>query len=747
MHNSSISIPIFQAEDEQMLRLAVTERRTGLKTDRLKTVAIIICILSPAFGARTAEGQTVEPLLEEVVVTARKREESIRDIPVAVTAISAEKLEIARIDSPVDMIGRVPSLFMSQSQGFGPNSNQSYLVLRGVGATSSFEPSVAVFVDGVYMPSRSFDLGFVDLERVELLRGPQGSLFGRNTEGGALNISTRKPGPETEAKIQFEFDENETYIGRASASGALGDNTYAGVSVEYLDTAGFIENLALGGDHNEHDRFSGRLSVLTNLSETTSLYLTAFSSERDGGVMGWGVDDTQERFVSTENLAGQFQDISTNAFSATLELETAPADLTAILGFNEIETQTRYDHDGGSVSTGNLQDQTADQRLASFEFRATSSSDSKSSWIVGLYGFDQEDTGRRDFLFPDGTGSVFPPLFDPNALVDESYSVERSGWAVFGQFSFVPNDQLELTLGARYSDEDVDAVQNGVVDLSHIGIFDQYGGESSTSFDDLSFSGSFAYRYSDNSLFYGSISQGYKAGGFEFYAGDTPSVGLSFDSESSLNFEIGLKSSWLGGAVTTDLAAFHILIDDQQLVTERTGANGLPIGSTDNVGESHSTGLEAELLARLSESFTLSLGASFVDTEFDEYVTDTGTDRSGQSFPYVPELTAYAALEVQKELKAYEGWSFVGSLSARYVDDYFTGNDAPPFDPTLSVDSYSIVDIQAGLENENWGMAVFVDNLLDEFAVTQRFQPPFQVYTRGQVLPPATVGIRVSYRY
>ena len=184
-------------------------------------------------------------LLEEIIVTSRKREEAITDVPLFINAMTEAQLEDAGIGNAQDYVGKMPSI--SKSGDFlSPGKEFMMMVIRGVGANGGMEPAAPVFLDGVYMPRLGLDTIFMDVERVEVLYGPQSTLFGRNTEAGAISIVTKRPSEEFRARVGFEWDEFDTYKAKASVSGQISDNWYAGVSIQGKSTRGFLKNAVTG---------------------------------------------------------------------------------------------------------------------------------------------------------------------------------------------------------------------------------------------------------------------------------------------------------------------------------------------------------------------------------------------------------------------------------------------------------------------------------------------------------------------
>ena len=683
---------------------------------------------------------------DEIVVTARLRDESLQDVPVAVSAFSGAQLERQNITDANDLIGRVPGLFFSQNQSFGPSKTETYIVMRGVGATSALEPAVAVFVDGVYVPKMMFDIDFAELERVEVLRGPQGALFGRNTQGGALNIITRKPDDDFRARIALEGDEFETIKALGAVSGpVLPGKVFVGLSGSFSSTNGYIDNATLGVDQDDAGAGSFRATLRALPTDSLEFILVGGFGKNWGGQLGAGVPEGNGDYVVFDD---QIRDLTDDIYNASLTVnwDLDFATLTSITGGVKTDTETFWDWDGGPVATGNFQLQKIEQSQISQEFRLASNPVSERlDWLGGLYLFRSVYDQDRDFGLVDGTGSTLPILFDPNNIVDEQARFVNEGVAVFGQATFRPVPRLDLTFGARYSYENVESRQFGEVTLVGLGsqeIFDVSADEYFSRFSPM---GSIAYRWTDGLMTYVTVAEGFKAGGFQKYPASELASGVPFDNEISLNYEIGFKSNFLDGRVTLNAAAYIIEVKEQQLGTIRE-INNIPVELIDNVGRSTNRGFEVEAIVLPVEGLRLSGSAAYVDAEFDEFVNEaTGRDRGGERIPYVPEWTAQAMAEYAHKLtqNAEATWS----VEYRYVGAHLAGNGAPPFDPFFDIDAYDIVDARVRINWDNWELTVFAENLFDQYNVQRKWEAPFQDRVFDTPLPPRRLGARVGYAW
>lgn len=718
-----------------------------MKTISIKAAAwasaSALAILIPSVAAAQ---EAVADDAEEITVTARKREESLQDVPVAVSAFSGATLERQGIESSEELMGRLPSLSFSQNQTFGPTKSETYIVMRGVGATAALEPSVAVFVDGVYQPKMSFDIGFLDLERMEVLRGPQGALFGRNTQGGALNLVTRKPDDVFRAKVQGEAGSYATFKLKGAVSGPLvQDKLFFGLSGAVERTDGYFDNVTLNKDQDKGGQASGRATLRALPSETLELIATGSVSHGWGGQLGAGVPEGSGNY---DVFDSETRDLKDDVYSGSLTAnwDLGPVTLTSITGAVKSETEVFWDWDGGATARGNFQLQKIGQSIVSEELRlASNPGDHPIDWLTGLYLFRSTYDQDRDFGLVDGTGAAAPAIFNPANVVDEQARFVNRGFAVFGQATWRPVERLDLTVGARYSREKVKSRQWGSVILPALGSSEIFDVTADATFSRFSPMASIAFHWNDDVMTYATIAEGFKAGGFQKYPASRAAAGIPFDNELSLNYEIGLKGSFFDRMLTFNAAAFIIKLKDQQLGTVRE-INGVPVESIDNVGRSTNKGFEIETVLRPAEGFTLSGSVSHVDARFDRYVNlVTGRDRAGERIPYVPKWSGSGQAEYRHAVG--DGLEAVWGLEYRYVGRFTAGNGAPPFDPFLTIRSYDLWDASVRLEADRWSLALFAENLFDEYNIMKKWAAPFQTTIYETPLPPRHIGVRATYNW
>ncbi len=718
------------------------------------TLGLTLFTVHVPFSLAAGAGQNF--VLEEIVVSARKRDESLLDVPVSVAAFSDTQLEKLGISDVTDIIGRTPGLYFSSSV-VSPVKDYTFLVIRGVGANSGGEPSAATFIDGVYSPSLGFDIGFLDLERVEILRGPQGTLFGRNTQAGALNIVTKRPDQEARAKVAFEVDEFETYRARGSLSGPVsGDKLFMSFALDVATSDGFATNKSIGGDAsmalgggkffdvpaNDYRNTAMRTAVRYLPSDRMEVYAAFDYSLKKGNDVAPGF----RRGCDCYNTYSEFQmDQHFENYGAMLNVDVDfdNATLSSITGFRHLRSKAPFDFDGTADYVGNFYDIRTKQSLVSEELRLVSANDGPLQWVGGIYLFEELNKQDRDFYFPD-LDSIFAGI-NVDAQIIEN---ERRGVAAFAQFSYQVRDNMELTLGGRYSYEEVENEADVDFTIPLIAFTNDFTDASSESFNEFTPMASLSYHISDDAMGYLTFAHGFKAGGYQKNTADLNS-NIPFESELSHNYEAGLKMKLADGRVTLDASIYRIDLEDQQLQTiVEVGGGNVPVSAIDNAGKGHTQGIEIASSMLVTPNFRIDLNAGYLEAQYDDYVNEEGLDRSGDPFPYVPDWTAQLGLEYRHPFGG-AGTELVLYGSYNYVGGYETGTGTG-IDPIFEIESYDRVDVSASLENERWNFTLFADNLLDSYDVTHVWNAFFfnnNAINYNQVLPPRRVGARLTYTF
>ncbi|MDB5364217.1 MAG: fyuA 3 [Rhodospirillales bacterium] len=694
---------------------------------------------------------------EELVVTARKREERLIDVPMAVSNISGAQLDAANIRSSTDLAGRVPGLYFAQNNIAAQSGDFTYITMRGVGFNAGLEPAVGVYVDGVYQSSLGFNLDFLDADRIEVLRGPQGTLFGRNTEGGALNIVTRKPGPDFEGSALVEYGSENTSHARVAVRGPVSGTLFAGISAEVRNTDGYLTNQTLHTDQAPSRSYAVRPVVVWRpnddfeLNVTGDMYYRHYNEAGIGVPAGCNCYDTFGEYhpKDTQRVSGVMVSAKWNLRGATL---------TSITGARFAQTDIHLDNDGinsnlsqpftnpfGETYAGTNWNLNSRQRTFSQELRLESDGDGPLKWMGGLYFFDEEHEQRRFAWYNDTqTFTAGNAALLKNAAINEDIMLKRRGGAAFGQASY-KFDDFEFTAGLRYGREIVDISGFRRRYAPALALL-QFNPTGTQNFNNFSPMGSISYALNEDTRLYATISRGWKAGGFPKFP-SAPSALIPYASESSTNYEVGWKGSYFQNRASIRAAVYYIDIDNQQ-VTSLTKIDNINTSVINNAGSSRSRGFELETTLRPLDGLNIGGALSYADTKFVKYVDQNNFDHAGEKFPYTPEWTGN--LNVTYRMPVSAVWDLMLRGDYRYIGATRVENVNKPAS-FLPVPSYDRFDVSAGLESKSWQFTFFVQNLFDSYDITNVAANGFSNVTTGpyfnRVLPPRTFGVRAAVQF
>lgn len=726
----------------------------------LTTLAAVPAAAQDAAAEEAAIGS------DDIVVTARKRAETLQDVPMAVTAVTSADLEQRNVQDVTGLFAEVPGLFTAPGS-VNNSADYAYLTMRGVGFNAGLEPAVGVFLDGMYVPQLGFDTAFLDLEQVEVLRGPQGTLFGRNTQGGALNLVSRRPGPDLRGRIGLEAGEFGTYRAQGSVSGPLADGFYAGVSGQYARTDGYIRNVVLGGDQgwSKQAAFRGVLRWLP--SDGVEVMLIGDYSDRDYSELIRGVRLATRRYESEID-----QDAPDHKTNHGVQLNVSAAlgagiTLTSITGYRYSSSDVFTDMDSRvsvqnsatlpafpPVATtpqtfaGATLDIDIRQRFASQELRLNGSA-GPVDWLVGGYYFDEHQDFARDRRVGPGTRPFPAALY-----IFEDHVDDRDGYAVFGQASWRVTDSIELTAGGRWSHESVVGKgDRGQVFGPPLNMMQPVKRNAKASFENFSWMGSASYKVSQGLLFYATYAEGWKAGGIN--RSGSAAANSPYGDESSQNYELGLKASTRDQALTFNLALYRIEIRGQQVtnVIPDPGGGPTPVSVVENAAGSHVTGFEAELALRPAEGLRLRGAFSLSRSRFDNFVRvftpADKTDFSGTPFENVPETTLFAAADYNVPLGG--GQAIDLHAEYQYVDAIIIQDNtrASRSGDQLTAPGYDRVNLSASFDaGHGVRLTAYVNNLFDTFDYAFPSSDPL---LGGDVfvvpLPPRQFGVRAALSF
>ena len=730
--------------------------------------------------------------LEEIIVTATHREENLQTVPISVTALSAETLEKADIFDAGTIAQHTPGLAYAE---FSPG--QANVSMRGISSAddgAGLDNSVALFLDGVYIGrGASINFDMFDLDRVEVLRGPQGTLFGRNAIGGAINVITAKPTEEFQVKVGATAGNEGILRYRGLVSGPLSDRLSGKISATHREHDGFVENLVLGIDQGDEDQSSIRGQLNWSLDSSNWL-LSADYMEDDRGDMGRTpvVDNAPLQAILAQNgITGPWQNAASadghsnrkaSGISLTGEIDFEKGVITSITAFRQSETDWEMLSVGAPLGGLGLpfdevvDDIVEDIDTFSQEFRWTSSLGGKLEYTAGLY-FFTEDTNRVEIFRITAAGTYGDPaapfrLTDvgDQAIIGNEYARtanETTSYAVYGQFTYQFTDALGLTVGGRYTRDEkkytAESVNCALVaanDPSIIGTqwenFAPCGGVGGSlniiaevfevnpedSWTDFSPMVALQYYLNDGTMLYGSAARGFKSGGFAGSQGVESSASLPVDQETATNYELGLKGDFADDSLRINAAVFYTDYQDLQVVRFGPVPNSA-FGTfvTTNVGSADIKGLELELTWFITERFSLDGYYAYLDTETQDLVFETTggiIDASGKTLTRAPENTANITA-------LYDLPTGIGDFDFRLSFSHTDEQRTDFVDDRIIQDPSDIWDARIGwtAPNANWDVALWGKNLTDEAYISHMYViGPGGIGVWGA---PRTVGISANF--
>lgn len=690
--------------------------------------------------------------LEEVVVTAQKRQESLQDTPISLAAFGSEALEAKGIHTLADLRANVPNLQLTPHPS---NTTALRVFMRGVGNNDtqvSQDPSVAVYLDGVYVArSQGLSMEVADIERVEVLRGPQGSLYGRNATGGAINFITRAPTLE-----EFHFTQALTsgsdnlFRSRTQVNVPLGDEV--AVQLAYLDARrhGVVRNAGSGEPRfGEQDRAAWQLSALWQPGDDFKARYTFDHSQ---------IDDTSAYVTAVPLFPAEGErphrgssfvndlrpnDITAQGHNLMLEWQAnAALTVRSITGYRELDNRSYQDYLTGAhpllpTLALNLSATDYSQEQFSQEFQLIGQAlDERLEYVAGLYYFNEE---------VDGQGRTATP---PRSSVASSrYAIENTAYAAYGQGTWTPavlNDRLHITLGARWSEDQRQSQLRELTSIANSPAAVTREGDGDKDFDDVSPSLVLAYDLNDDTNVYGKVVKGYKTGGFNERASSSTRFNRGFDPETLLSYELGVKSELWDRRLRVNAAVFHADYDDIQINVQSDPGN-IRITDVLNAGKASIDGVELDITALLTERLTATLNYGYLNGRYEEIRTAAGDVASQFEFVNSPQHSYSASLEY-----AFPSTP-VGELTARldysWQDEKFSS--ASVSSTRYLIDDYGLLNARLTLSEIPVGagdlrVALWGKNLENETYYLDHFNAGLPAAVFGD---PRSYGIDVIYEY
>ena len=701
-------------------------------------------------AVQAGEGAQV---IEEVVVSARKREENIQDVGIAVSALSQAEIEDAFARDLRDLVYVSPNLVLDDTaQGPG---GVAAAYIRGIGVSEvekNFDPAVGVVVDGVFLGTMTGGITrAIDLESVEVLRGPQGTLFGRNTIGGVVHLRRSRPTGETGGKIRASYGNYDTLRLQGLVNFGLGDQVAVKLTGALDDQGeGYYDNLNTGRDEGRVDYQSYGANLLFTPSDVVEVEYTAQIERTDQDTppllnvgqpgqlfcdaFGFCSPDTRtpvsgDRWKTTQDLVGP-DDATFDADTHILELRWDLSDalrLDYIFGSWETEETVLTDWDAVAPELFHTT-RPADYEQRSHELRLTlDDPGARLRGTAGAYLWDSEyQIGLRSYI----------GFAVPNLVLDlpQTSSQDSQSWALFFEADYDLTDRLTLNFGGRYTEDEKDTDQVGVVTAA-----------ASDSWSKFTPKAGLLYRLNDNASAYGTYSVGYRSGGFNGRVDSIETATRPYDEETVTNYELGLKSVWLGGSLRVNLAAFYMDYEDKQeelqLPSATSGTGQVTLVTNASTAEIYGLELDVQWLPAPGLGLRGNLG--LLDAQYDdfEFLGPAGVqDLSHLDIRRAPEVTAALSATYEWTVGGGRAWVVFGW---RYLGEHevdFANK------PELTNKAQHLINASANFEAGAVRVSAFGRNLAEEDGYGIGFDVA-GLWSYAATRAPRTFGLEVSYSF
>lgn len=726
-----------------------------------------------AFVAATlpvdAVAQQAESIgIEEIVVTAQRREQNLQDVPIAISAFTADAIEKNMFRDVSEYVTRTPNAsFISN----GARSRRQ-ISIRGVTNFLGFVGSgtTGFYVDDFSVAGSTINPPIMDIERIEVLRGPQATYFGRNALGGGISITTKKPDVDSvEGSVMLDYSRYNTIDAEGVLNLPVADTLAVRFNAKNSSSDGNIENIHPIGGGNDHDynyiRGALRWTPSDNLTVDASFgYADESVGMREGvpsGVLsffgaflygGSNPDTDGDGMVDADPDGVGFwpqntnrtnfntpQDVGTAMRNGVVRIDYERGDLlfTSITGYINSDFTLNGDIDGGSRDFFN-EFRNIENQSVSTEFRIQNTNDSPWKWNAGvIYAEDDGEGWNRTII---GAEELFG--FSEFDIIDRSDTTsEDQYWAVFGQVERDLSDRWTLSVGGRYSEE---KIQENIQGFSGTLVTNL---QFEDTFTDFSPRVAATFRAADNVTFYGTVSKGYKSGGVQ----EAPIPEFqTYDPETLWNYEVGVKGDFMDNRLRVNAALFYMDWEDLQVAFQENyrDENGdfQLFGGVNNAEKATSKGAELMATALLTENLIVNLNLGYLDAKFDDFIAVVDSQNyvlNGETIPMSPKWTASADAEY--------GWQLTDLWGAYARVEYAFRDDVEPTVPAVvyegfpwDVPSYDYVNLRLGFERDHFKIVAYVENLFDDDYYTNAYQKAF---SGGMFIEPSwqKYGVRFTY--
>lgn len=718
--------------------------------------------------AQTADGGSRQATqIDDIIVTAQRRSQSLQEVPISITAVTREVLDDAAIRGVEEIAARAPSFTMTAF-----NIGQPRLYIRGAGSQddgAAQDNSVAIFVDDVYVArgaGQAFE--FLDIERVEVLRGPQGTLYGKNITGGLINIISARPQSEFDAAAEVSYGNYNAIDVRGFVTGPIADRLDGSLSVVRRTRDGFSRNIVRNEDLEDLDLFAVRGQLAYMASENLELRLAAdYNRHHDNGQSRKGegpfgatpfgsvtavMSSTDPR--ESESPRKTFQNRSVGGIMGRADWAVGPGTLTSISAYraSSLDLGDAFTGIGSPpyavLDTLNTELEEANQFSQEVRYAFDGLFGGRLLGVAGLY-YLKETVDRTEIAdLISVIGSRIPSLGGLTGISASYQDAETASRGAFASANWKFTETLSATAGIRYTTEDKD-IRTRVVSLADTDAIiaappsEAYDVSAAGSWDGWSPRVSLEWAPIPTLNFYVSYSEGFKSGGFQGQAPRAASARVPFNPEYAASTEIGAKGRLFDGRLGFALAAFSTDYTDLQVrQNSQLPSDPLPVLRITNAGEAKATGWEVELTAAPTEGLEMWASYGALDAEYVRLIDNTGANRAGNRMIFSPESTYNIGAQITVPLAGSH--EFYGRVEYRWQDTFFYD---PANNPVNTQGDYGLLSGAMGVKtiDGRLGFELYGKNLTDELYTTHVI--PFLGDRFATYGPPATYGVRVRWNY
>lgn len=718
-----------------------------------KSILALAIAASPVVLTANA---AADALLEEIVVTAQKSAQSLDEVPIALTAFTGDFIKEANLSDVKKLISLTPGL-----SGLSPDNFLDSISVRGI-STNAFgiggDSSIGIYKDGIYYGRNGAAVtSFFDIERVEVLKGPQGLLFGRNAASGAISTITQKPKlGEVEGYLKLGAGEHGRKQAEFAYNQPLNETWALRIAGLKSEEDGFIKNIYNDRKLGGHDLDALRLSIrneadwgdvtLTAEHEDREQYGTAYIRIEEGEFI------TGDKRTANSNFHGRDDaTVSGVTITANIDLNDKMV-LTSTTGYSKHSWNYEEDTDGSPYElVAYTQDQSGEYYSQEVRLNVAASEDL--NWYVGASAYQEDVSALLGNTSGDTSpifGSYYAAYYDNLTETNETDG-DYSGWAVYGDVTYQLTEKMDVSVGARYT-EDKKEAETTILGQGFIWpVYTPTPVKGKSDWNDLSPRATLRYFASDDTMIFGSVSKGYKAGGFgtDNVTESVQGVATSgaeldpFDPESILSYEIGAKGDLAGGKVKYGISAYTYRYEDLQTVVIEVGK-----ALVGNIGEVDGVGVEMDLRAAINDNWSLFMGAAWSDTDTsgipldvcEELPEGSGQSCDGNRLNFNPEWTVSGGVNASYPV---DGGEIFAGLTFSWQDDFFSDMDNADVGV---IDNVGFVNLVTGWNSsDNWSLSVYVENVFDEESFAALAHGTF---ARGMAPTlPRTVGMDVSFSF